>query len=156
MKKTILKLFLFLFVFGCKTKENEVVILPEGYTGYIVIIFGQEEGLQKKYENGKRVYEIPPSGILKTQFGADYGRSDFPEFYYGSHNGKELPIKIDWEDFSGSDVNATLFSVGKSYRDNGSNEPIEYVKAYIGTKSQIEAAVKEAERLDIISIADQE
>jgi len=152
MRKTIFILTIFLII-GCNMKENEVYILPDNYIGYVIIIFGQEEGSEKKYFNGKRIYDIPDSGILKTKFDANYGSSDFPEYYY---NNTLIPFKIDWEDFSETEINATLPTVGKYYRDNGSEKPVEYAKFFVGTKSQIEVAVKDANCLDIISIADNE
>ena len=52
----------------CKGQQPEesIVLLPEGYTGPVAIIFSQKEGVEPKVENGKYVYEIPISGILRT------------------------------------------------------------------------------------------
>jgi hypothetical protein len=66
---------LMMFFSGCKSNkaENETYILPNGYTGRIVIFYGQANGEAKKYADGARVLEIPSSGILKTQFEPNYG-----------------------------------------------------------------------------------
>lgn len=144
-------------IFGCNTKENEVYILPENYTGYVVIIFGQKNGLEKKYENGKRIYEIPPSGILKTQFEADYGRSDFPEFYYRDiQEENKIPHSYDFENLSDDEIVGFGGRSGVANRDLKGDSVVRFREFYIGTKSQIEVAVKEVEKLDIISLTDEE
>ncbi len=56
-----------LLLFSCNNGDKEVVVLPENYKGYVVIIYNQENGDSAKYENGKRIYKIPLNGILKTQ-----------------------------------------------------------------------------------------
>jgi hypothetical protein len=53
----------------CKNKvEGEIHLIPKGYEGPVIIVFNQKTGKPVKYENGSRVYEIPASGVLKTQF----------------------------------------------------------------------------------------
>ena len=42
-------------------------MLPDGYTGWVTILFGQPDGKRVKYEEGKRVYRIPESGVLKLK-----------------------------------------------------------------------------------------
>jgi|SRR5690606_14140487 len=155
MKKIILKLLFLLTVFGCKTKESEVYILPENYTGYVVIIFDQDNGAKKKYEKGKRIYEIPPSGILKTQFKADYGLSHFPEFYYKSiQNENKVPYIYEYDSLTNDKVVGFGGRSGVANRDLEGKSVVRFREFYIGTKVQIELAVKEAEQLDIISLTD--
>lgn len=43
-------------------------LIPNGFEGPVIIVYDQKDGNAEKYENGFRVYEIPKSGILKTQF----------------------------------------------------------------------------------------
>lgn len=153
MKKYIFKLLFLLTIFGCNTKESEVYILPENYTGYFVIIFGQDNGLEKKYKNGKRIYEIPPAGILKTQFEADYGRSDFPEFYYRNiQEENKIPYSYDFENLADDKVVGFGGRSGVANRNLKGDSVVGFREFYIGTKSQIEVAVKEVEQLDIISL----
>ena len=141
---------------SCNTKENEVCILPENYIGYVVIIFGQVEGSEKKYENGKRVYEIPPSGILKTQFEADYGRSDFPEFYYRNiQEENRIPYRYDFESLSDDEIVGFGGRSGVANRDLKGSSVVRFREFFIGNKSQIENAVKEVERLNIIGLIDE-
>ena len=80
---------------GCDTGEQEIIIAPRNYTGYIIVIFNQDDGQPVKYAGKKRVYEIPSDGVLKTQFNINNGWSDYPEFYYETINPENrLPSKI--------------------------------------------------------------
>src|ERR1700748_9632 len=77
---------------SCKRSEPTIYLIPEGYTGRVVVVFNQtgkpikykdnynhdaiyvsKVGTPVKYENGHRVYEIPSNGILLTQFESTYG-----------------------------------------------------------------------------------
>ncbi|MEB8330792.1 hypothetical protein OO009_15650 [Flavobacteriaceae bacterium KMM 6897] len=90
-KHLVIIFSLFLFS-SCNKTENTVTLIPENYTGTIKIWFNQENGIEKKYEGAKRVYEIPESGILKTRFTSQSGYH-FPEYYYVSKSGKRTKIQ---------------------------------------------------------------
>lgn len=51
-----------------KVAEPELHIFNEGFQGYVIIIFDDNQGKEVKYINGYRVYEIPSDGILRTKF----------------------------------------------------------------------------------------
>ncbi len=81
--------YLFPLIFACNNEyiEKEKHILPSGYIGDIYMIFNQYDGLDRQYEDGKRIYYIPPSGVLKTKFNANYGiipmqKDGWVEFFY--------------------------------------------------------------------------
>ena len=73
-----------IYVLGLSYKRAGNNYCPRDYTGYIIVIFNQEDGKPVKYEGKKRVYEIPSDGILKTQFNINDGWGDYPIFYYES------------------------------------------------------------------------
>lgn len=153
----ILSLILSLMLFGCNTGEQEIIVVPRDYTGYILVIFNQEDGEPVKYDGEKRVYEIPGDGILKTRFTSNGGWNDYPVFYYeaiASEN--KLPSSI----FSELEVLPTDTIVGfkgatGSIRKNDFNdERVRFSKYYIGTKSDIERAKKEVEKLDLVKLVE--
>lgn len=55
-------------LFEVNSPSDDIFLIPEGYRGQIVIIYGQEDGQPKEYEGRWRVYKIPKSGKLKTRF----------------------------------------------------------------------------------------
>ena len=46
-----------LFFFGCNSADEEIIIVPKGFKGNILIIFNQASGVPAQYESGKRVYK---------------------------------------------------------------------------------------------------
>ena len=71
--------------------EGEIVLLPPAFTGPVVILFDQAMGAPPKREGRERVYEIPPSGVLRTQF-RENKPSRNTEFYYADAAGRRSPI----------------------------------------------------------------
>ncbi|MGB7070289.1 MAG: hypothetical protein WBD22_12410 [Pyrinomonadaceae bacterium] len=97
----VLALLLGVGVYVWKTEfgDDEIFILPEGYIGFVLILHDQKNGEPGKYESGKRVYEIPSNGILKTQFSLNTGWHS-PGKYFYKQNGKltEIPYLFDDRD----------------------------------------------------------
>ena len=98
------------FMGGDKSKsaEPEIHLIPKGFIGHVTICFGEKNGVPPKYENGRRVYEIPPGGTLHTQFPTNSGirpPKDFHFFYYDAETGsrEELP-KEDHDDPGREDI----------------------------------------------------
>jgi len=77
-----------------QTIEPEIHLLPAGFEGPVLIIFNQAEGAAPKYEGEARVYEIPASGVLWTQFSDQSGWSPrgYPKFYYVASDGSRTRI----------------------------------------------------------------
>lgn len=57
-------------LFGCMTNSTqpEIYLIPEGFEGRVNILFGKKTKKTAKYEQGKRVYEIPLDGVLVSDF----------------------------------------------------------------------------------------
>jgi hypothetical protein len=94
---------LLLLSWSCnKPFEPESHFLPKGYRGPVVIIYNQKDGLIKEYLDGRRIYRIPKSGILKTQFDENNcempyeRRKEFVKFFYIENN--EIVENIPWKD----------------------------------------------------------
>ena len=120
-----------LYYQGGKRGEDEIHLLPEGYTGSVFIIFNQPDGQKKEYEDGKRVYKIPPTGILKTQFSPNEGLARV-NYYYINGERKELEYKFGKEIEQIKDstkVYAMAASTGESL-SNIDRKPY-YSKSYI-------------------------
>ncbi len=90
-----------------KDSEPEKYIIPDNYTGIIVLICNQSEGNPKKYEEERRVYEIDSLGVLVTQFDCNHGRhKDTREnikFHY--QNGTNIPLRLFKQDEFSSNAN---------------------------------------------------
>jgi hypothetical protein len=95
MKKIFIALFLLNICssFNCSNPEPEDYLLPKGFIGRATVIFNQKQGTPPKYENRRRVYEIPANGILLTQFKPEYGIIS-PHYYYVERSGKRMPLPV--------------------------------------------------------------
>ena len=89
-------IFLLPLLLSCFSRaEPEKHFIPDGYTGSIVIIYGDSAGQEANYENGFRVYKIPASGVLRTKFEHPKGwiADDKRQFFYYD-SGRITPIKV--------------------------------------------------------------
>jgi hypothetical protein len=94
MKMSVLSLFIALLGFAsCQTVETEHYLIPQGFTGRVTIVFDQKNGVPTKYEGRTRIYEIPSSGILLTQFHYDGGWIDH-HYFYVDNTGKRIGLSI--------------------------------------------------------------
>ena len=78
---------------SCNNPEPETYLIPRKFTGRVSVIFNRKDGTPPKYENGRRVYEIPANGILLTQFKDEYGLVDH-QYYYVDSSGRRTTLEI--------------------------------------------------------------
>jgi hypothetical protein len=96
--------------------EREIHLIPKGYVGPVVIIYGRPHGAPPKYENGVRVYEIPKNGILLTQFDPNCG-----------------VIPPHGQTFCYVDDSGSRTEVPQGFQDNASNNGIQIMSPSIGS-----------------------
>lgn len=78
----------------------ETFLIPEGFTGVVYVIHDEQLGEEKEYEGWRRLYKIPPSGVLFTKFKPSEGIHN-RKFHYISESGarKELG-ELDYREFN--------------------------------------------------------
>jgi hypothetical protein len=82
------------YIFIQVTKaSDDVFIIPADFKGTMVVIYGQDDGEKKEFENGKRLYRIPHNGILKTQFELKGETAHFGEYYFLIDDDNRLKIE---------------------------------------------------------------
>lgn len=143
-----------LMLTSCNTNgEQEIIVAPKNFKGYIIIIFNQKDGTPIKYEGKKRMYEIPQSGILKTQFRVNDGWREFPEYYYERVTPKnKLSSFTDLKKVPPETTVGLMGSNGTVKKNSESEERLEFSEFYIGTKFDIEKAQEQLENLDIMKL----
>ncbi len=97
----VIGLYLFSFVSSYLTRpEKETYLIPEGYKGTVLVIFNQPNGEKPEYEDGRRIYRIPQSGVLFTQLKDEQGIIN-QEYFYISPNGQRRKLGVlDTRDFN--------------------------------------------------------
>lgn len=157
MKKSLILFFICICVsvLGCRSTKREIFILPRGFTGYVVLIYDQNSGLPIRLEGDKRVYRIPPNGILLTQASLNSDWLELPEFYYDEINpSSQIPFKIDYKDLPMDSTVAYGGISGSANKDLAGNEVVKFSKYFIGNKNQIDTAYQRAEKLDITKLVE--
>lgn len=155
MRTLLITFLLPLFmVIGCnRSGEQEVVVVPKGFKGYVIIIFNQKNGHPVKYDGKRRVYEVPSNGILKTQFEVNEGWRDFTEYYYGMIAPEnKLPSFVDVEKIPKDKTVGFIGSTGTVKKNGQSTDRVEFGEFYIGTSSDIEKAKTLVEKMDIANL----
>jgi len=128
---------------SCSMGKGEIHLIPNNYEGAVLIVFNVPDGKPEKYEDGKRVYEIPENGILKTQFefNSDWVASSDLEYYYDLGNGerKKLPYPDRPENLPTNQIQ--VFS--KSAGDNAKNPENPTIVYLVGKYENAESLAKQ-------------
>ena len=83
MRRVLLAVLLLLGGTQCRRHLEPVLfLLPPGFVGNVVVVYDQSHGQLREYRDGTRVYRIPPSGVLYSQFGTNYGVGPPAEYRY--------------------------------------------------------------------------
>lgn len=142
-----------IFLSNCNKADESIFVIPSGYSGYIVIFFNQQEGREKEYVENHRLYRIPNNGILKTQFSANNGWSQLPNFYKDTIDTNSLiPFALTLENLDQEEIVAYGGSVGSFMNKN---KKINFVEYYVGNKRNITQLLRESESLDLSTLFDQ-
>jgi hypothetical protein len=84
-------------IIGCRSStpcEKEIYLIPQGLYGVVMVFFDQPDGQPVQYENNARVYHIPSSGLLKSQFPRNGGcmNNNRINFFYEDSTGARKPL----------------------------------------------------------------
>lgn len=71
--------------------EHAIHLIPHGYEGPVLIIYGERSGVAERREGKARIYEIPASGVLRTRFGPNPGWGA-PDYFYVDARGQRMPV----------------------------------------------------------------
>jgi hypothetical protein len=154
MKIISIVLICFLLL-GCDRAEQEVIVIPKDYTGYVLIIYNHPNGAAPVYENGKRIYNIPANGILKTKFSPNPDWMEFPEFYYGNIAPENrIPFEADMKTLPIDRIVAYGGTAGSINKDSTGKEKIKILTYHIGNKAQIDSSYEKVQKLDILKLSE--
>ena len=97
----VVGMYLFSFASSYLTRpEKETYLIPEGYKGTVLVIFNQLNGEKPEYEDDRRIYRIPQTGVLFTQLKDEQGIIN-QEYFYISPNGQRRKLGVlDTRDFN--------------------------------------------------------
>ena len=147
----ILLLFALLITSGCRDEvkcEKEVYLLPKDFHGRFVVFFNQADGAEKCYEGDARLYTIPSSGILKSQFQKNGGcmNNQRLAFFYVDSLGKResLHYFLDMEGVQiPADENYIVFTLLSDKM-----KKTEFVMHLVGNASEFQSLVSGVRSID--------
>lgn len=143
--KSILILFVVFTNFGCEKGESEIILVPDDFSGYILVLFNQQDGKPIKYKGNCRIYEIPKNGILKTKFESNDGWKKYPKFYYRSIDSiNKIPSGINYK-LNSIPMDTIIGFEGETGSTSTKDNRILFTIFYVGNKSKIVLAKKEVE-----------
>ena len=92
-------LFLIVVSGSCRLKiEPELYLIPDNYEGVVIVLFNQPNGQQERYDGGRRLFDIPPNGVLATRFPKTTHGKLNQVYYYKDNNGNR---KTELQPYSG-------------------------------------------------------
>lgn len=151
--KAMLGLYLVAFlqlISSCIHKaEPETYLIPSNLTGKVNILFNMDRGAAKEYDGKRRVYRIPPDGVLLTQFKMNDGFVD-RDYYSVDSNGKRSSLEVylldhskrDTADYIVSDKNKKgIFGDGTSgqYGGTGNTKSVQYQEFIVSSYAQLDS-----------------
>lgn len=97
----VIGMYLFSFASSYLTRpEKETYLIPDGYIGTVFVVFNQPDGEEPEYENDRRIYRIPQTGVLFTQLKDEQGIIN-QEYFYISPSGQRRKLGVlDTRDFN--------------------------------------------------------
>ncbi|MDQ0903135.1 hypothetical protein [Paenibacillus sp. V4I7] len=120
-----------IIIFGNPDNPTHKFLLPKEYSGWIEVVFDQPEFPALKHEGNYIVYEVPPSGKIKT---SSRNISGSMVFYYVDYNGQKtkLPETVIM-------IHGLGTSSGEIGNADGTTTKIpEKLRFFVGTKEQWE------------------
>ncbi|ETT79751.1 hypothetical protein C173_01292 [Paenibacillus sp. FSL R7-277] len=134
MKKTLLLLIpLILILASCSSNKSNLntYLIPKNYVGWVQIIYNQEGFTAIKQANGRNIFTIPESGVLKTSTpDVEYGIS-FEEFYYYDEQNKQQKLDVDQM------IHGHTIGDGESVTSSGTIEGPTVQSFFVGTEAEL-------------------
>lgn len=152
----LLFLFIVFLCMSCVPSNSEIYIVPEGYVGYLVILYNQVDGQDAIYIDGHRAFLFPESGILKTKREPYNGLILPTEFYYSNISPKNRIKYVDsYPSGAANKPVAYLERVGSISRYDSVGGVLEFSLVLIGNKAQIDSLLIGYDNLDLTKLVDQ-
>ena len=113
----------FCFTVACQeTRHPDRFLIPEGYVGWVTVIYNVKGAPVLRQEGNYRLYEIPPDGRLVTSSFIEWGSALDQFYYYNVRNERhqieqerliQAPYHTPDDDSTGKLINVQLgFFVG--------------------------------------------
>lgn len=143
-------LVLLVTISSCGQKaEPEIYLVQSNFAGKANILFNKKEGAPEKFEDNRRVYDIPSDGILLTQFKSNDGVID-RKYYSVDSNGKRIQLKafkyehekdgsIKWIISDSSEIGVFFDGTSGQYGNNGDSKASQYQEFIVTSYNKLDS-----------------
>lgn len=80
--------------------RSETFLLPDNFKGVVYVIYDEQIGEPKEYEGIRRVYRIPPTGVLFTKFPQTQGIHNRRFYYVNSKGDRKALGVLDYREYN--------------------------------------------------------
>lgn len=142
-------------VVGCSRSipcEKEIYVLPDGFKGQMIVFFDQSDGQDIEYKNETRVYRLPASGLLKTQFPRNGGcmGDNRIQFFYEDNAGDRGKLDF-WMDVPRDSIPDNKDYVLMTFLSEKGTKP-DFVIHLIGTHQEFKSLTNSVRDIDPVEI----
>ena len=148
-----------LFFSSCNSQqrtESEIFVIPKDYVGVVYIFFDQENGISTEYDYIKRrIYQIPKSGILETQFLPNYGATEMPLYYEEAIGEKKMNYLKKGESLDSKEEKVVAWHQTGTARSDPYDENskiVHFIKFYVCKPSELIALDIKSSQIDPVSL----
>ena len=136
-----------------RRREPALFLLPPGFVGNVVVVYDQPRGQPPEYRAARRVYRIPPGGVLFTQFGPNNGLGPPDEYWYTDAQGyPRQALRYRWQALATDLPSDTVGCCQAPVTD--SNTPrTHYLTLAVGPNRQLDSLLEQQHAL-IFSLAE--
>jgi hypothetical protein len=120
-------------------RRSSRFLMPDGYVGWVRVEFQSSGAPPAPVENGEYVFQIPPSGLLKTSSSEQYGWAKDRYFYDSKNSARRLPDSGREHSLIWGKIN------GQESTSQGSKT---YEEFFVGTEQQFREQIKGPSSID--------
>lgn len=128
--------------------------MPEGLRGQVIVYFDQPDGQAIQYEDEARVYRLPSTGLLKTQFPRNGGcmGDNRIQFFYEDKTGGRQELDF-WMDVPRDSIPANTDHVFMTFLSEKDKKP-DFVIHLIGTHQEFKSLTNSVRDIDPVEVLD--
>jgi hypothetical protein len=120
--------------FGSKRESRDTFLIAKGYRGKVHILFNQPDGAPEKWEDNRRIFEIPSDGFLATQAKCEWGRLDIRCFTVDSDAKRQSLRWISTKDSSPDEIGVYEFGSWTNTETDG--RETDHIQFFVGRASE--------------------
>ncbi|MGG4034928.1 hypothetical protein ABEV74_14650 [Paenibacillus cisolokensis] len=111
---------------GSNKQKSHIYVMPDGYIGWVQIIYNQKDSPELPKEGKAFLHNIPKDGVLRTSSPATSGGMTF---YYADEQGKRTEISSDM-------IQGQSIGTKEIKRSDGTMEEAQVNSFFVGTEQQ--------------------